>query len=140
MNRDKVFIFEFIAGGGFNRDDMPSSLFCEGFGMLRSIIADFKAISFQIITLLDYRISSFSRYLKAEIINLVNADEDYLKKFKECVKKCEYCLIIAPEFSNILLNLTKIVKDNDKTILSVDLEGIKLGSSKMKTYDFFIKN
>ena len=140
MNRDKVFIFEFIAGGGFNRDDMPSSLFCEGFGMLRTIIADFKAISFQIITLLDYRISSFSRYLKADIINLVNADEDYLKKFKECVKKCEYCLIIAPEFSNILLNLTKIVKDNDKTILSVDLEGIKLGSSKMKTYDFFNKN
>ncbi|MHA1489356.1 MAG: ATP-grasp domain-containing protein [Promethearchaeota archaeon] len=140
MNRNKVFIFEFIASGGFNRDEMPSSLFCEGFGMLRSIIADFKDLSFQIITLLDYRISSFSRYLKADIINLVNADDDYLKKFKECVKKCEYCLIIAPEFSNILLDLTKIVKDNDKTILSVDLEGIKLGSSKMKTYDFFNKN
>ncbi|MFX1259295.1 MAG: ATP-grasp domain-containing protein [Promethearchaeota archaeon] len=137
MYKNKIFIFEFVSGGGFSQVEIPISLFCEGYGMLRSIIADFKSLNFEISTLLDYRGISYKNFLKADIIKRVKANEDYLIKFKEEVKKSEYCFIIAPEFSGILYNLTKIVKDNNKKILSEDLDGIKLGTSKLETYEFF---
>ncbi len=140
MVNQKIFIFEFVSGGGYNQVEIPSSLFCEGYAMLRTTIEDFKKLGFQIITLLDVRIEFLSQYLKADIIKLVNKHNDYIKTYTECVIESSYCFIIAPEFSNILYNLTKIAKDNKKTVLSVDLDGIVLGASKLKTYNFFLEN
>ena len=140
MNKKKIFIFEFVSGGGFNQVIIPSSLFCEGFGMLRSIIADFKLLNFEISILIDHKISFLSKYLRADYIEQVSSQDNYIKKFKKCVKEAEFCFIIAPEFSNILYDLTKIVKDGDKKLLSIDLKGIELGTSKIKTYEFFKAN
>jgi len=140
MINQKIFIFEFVSGGGYNHVDIPSSLFCEGYAMLRTIIEDFKKLGFQITTLLDIRIDFLSQYLKADKIKLVNNNDDYIKIYTDCVKKSTYCFVIAPEFSNNLYNLTKIVKDNKKTVLSVDLDGICLGTSKLITYNFFLEN
>jgi len=137
MKKSRIFVFEFVSGGGFNKIEIPPSLFCEGFAMLKSIITDFNEIGFEVNTLLDYRINWLTQYLKTNYIVQVDKDVYYTKKFEEVLKDCEYCFIIAPEFSNILFNLTKIAKDMNKKILSVDLKGIKLGSSKIKTYEFF---
>ena len=137
MNENRIFIFEFVSGGGFTQVDIPPSLFCEGYGMLRSIIADFKSVDFEIFTLLDYRIKSLSYYLNADLIKEINARDNFIKKYKESIKECEYCFIIAPEFSRILYELTKIAIDNDKKVLSIGLKGIKMSESKIKTYDFF---
>lgn len=137
MKKSRIFVFEFVSGGGFNKIEIPLSLFCEGFAMLKSIIADFKEIGFEVNTLLDYRINWLTQYLKMDYIVQVDKHVDYTEKFKEVLKDCEYCFIIAPEFSNILFHLTKIAKNMNKKILSVDLNGIKLGSSKIETYEFF---
>ncbi|MCK4780346.1 MAG: hypothetical protein KAT57_09175, partial [Candidatus Lokiarchaeota archaeon] len=137
MSKNLIFIFEFVSGGGFSQIKIPTSLFCEGFGMLRSIIADFKALDFEIYTILDQRIFFLSNFLHADIIRKVNENGDYLTIFKEIVNKCHYTFIIAPETSNILYNLTKIVKNCNKTILSTNLNGIKYGTSKIKTYKLF---
>ena len=140
MFSQKIFIFEFVSGGGFNQVEIPSSLFCEGYAMLRTIIEDFKNLGFHITTLLDSRIKFLSLYMKADIIKSVELEEDYLQKYTTCVRNSDYCFVIAPEFSNVLYNLTKIVKKNNKKLLSIDLNGIKLGASKLETYRFFIEN
>jgi len=140
MVNQKIFIFEFVSGGGFNQVDIPPSLYSEGFAMLRTIIADFRKLGFQITTLLDFRINFLSQYLEADKIKLVRMNDDYIKLYTECLNECIYCFIIAPEFSNHLYNLTKIAKDNKKLILSIDLDGIVLGAHKLKTYDFFLEN
>jgi len=137
MSKNLIFIFEFVSGGGFSRINIPTSLFCEGFGMLRSIIADFKALDFEIYTILDQRIFFLSNFLEADIIRIVNENDDYLSIFKETVKNCYYTFIIAPETSNILYNLTKIVNNCNKIVLSTNLKGIKYGTSKIKTYQLF---
>jgi predicted ATP-grasp superfamily ATP-dependent carboligase len=136
MNKNTIFILEFVSGGGFNQVKIPASLFAEGYGMLRSVIADFKNLEYEIETLLDFRIHFLSRYLKADIINIVQNSDNFITKFKECVRKSKFCFIIAPEFVNTLFNLTKIALDNDAIVLSVGLKGIILGSSKLKTYNF----
>jgi len=140
MNKDIIFIFEFISGGGFSFTKMPNSLFCEGFGMLKAIISDFKLLNFEIITLLDYRVSFLSKLLQADIIRKVEADENYLVNFIKAVRESKYSFIIAPESSNILYDLTKIVKDHDKELLSTNLSCINQFTSKIKTFDYFKKN
>ncbi len=140
MINQKLFIFEFVSGGGYNQLDIPSSLFCEGYAMLRTIAEDFKKLGFQITTLLDKRISHLSRYLYSDIVKLVKPKDDFLEKYIECVKESTSCFIIAPEFSKHLYNLTQIVKDYKKKILSVDLYGVWLGTSKLETYKYFIIN
>jgi predicted ATP-grasp superfamily ATP-dependent carboligase len=137
MNRSRIFIFEFVSGGGFNQVQIPSSLFCEGYGMLRAIIADFKAMDFEITTLLDERISFLSQYLETDSLQCIKASDNFMNVFKASVKNCDSAFIIAPEFSNILYDLTKIVKKEHKKLLSTGLKGIELGSSKIKTYKHF---
>ncbi len=110
MINQKIFIFEFVSGGGFNQVDIPPSLYSEGYAMLRTIIADFRKLGFHITTLLDFRINFLSQYLEADKIKLVRKNDDYIKLYTECLNECIYCFIIAPEFSNHLYNLTKIAE------------------------------
>jgi len=140
MYNQKIFIFEFVSGGGYNQVDIPSSLFCEGYAMLRTTIEDFKKLGFQIITLLDKRISHLARYLKTDMVKFVNLRDDFLEIYTKCVKESTFCFIIAPEFSKHLYNLTQIAKDLKKKILSIDLNGVWLGTSKLETYKYFIAN
>lgn len=136
----KIFVFEFISGGGFNKENIPPSLFCEGFGMLRSVIDDFQKLDNHIITLLDNRIQFLSPLLKANSIESVKPSDKFSELYKSRVKECDFCFIIAPEFSNILLDLTQIIKRYNKELLSVDLDGIKIASSKYKTYEYFLSH
>ncbi|MFO7796915.1 MAG: ATP-grasp domain-containing protein [Promethearchaeati archaeon] len=136
----KIFVYEFISGGGFNNIKIPSSLFCEGFGMLRSIVDDFKYLDLEVISLLDNRIRFLSEILDIDSIKYVESEDDYKKEFLSRVKESEYCFIIAPEFSNILSELSQIVIKNNKKLLSVNLKGIEIASSKYKTYKYFLSH
>ena len=140
MTDQNLFIFEFVSGGGYNQLDIPSSLFCEGYAMLRTIVEDFKKLGFKITTLLDKRISYLSRYLNSDIIKFVKPKDDFLEIYIDCVKESTLCFIIAPEFSQHLYKLTKIIKDYKKKILSIDLNGVRLGTSKLETFKYFIAN
>ncbi len=135
-----LFVFEFISGGGLNKSSIPSSLFCEGFGMMRAIINDFKKLGFKISTLLDNRIRHFQNLLDVDLIFYIDSKINYISIFKNIVKKNEFCFIIAPESSEILKNLTEIVKINNKKLLSIDTKGIEIGTYKYRTYKFFRKN
>lgn len=137
IKNNRIFIFEYISGGGFNQVDIPISLFTEGFGMLRAIVEDFKNLDFQIKTLIDYRIQHMTRYLKADFTMEINQSMDIFYEVKNAVKDCDYVFIIAPEFSDILYKLTKLMKDQNKIILSTNLETIRLGSSKLETFKYF---
>lgn len=134
---NKIFIFEFISGGGFNKETLPISLFCEGFAMLRACIEDFKSIDFEIETLLDDRISKLNEILVADTISIVKKNDDFIKIFKKILLNNDYAFIIAPEFQNILYNLTKLAEDNDKNLLSVGSNFIQQFTSKYQTYEFF---
>ncbi len=132
-----IFIFEFVAGGGFNNEKIPTSLLCEGFSMLRSIIEDFGKFHFKINTLLDYRIRLLSNFLEADEVHIVHKNSDFLEDFKASIRHCEFCFIIAPEFSGILKQLTNIANRYNKTLFSIDIKGINLASSKINTFQFF---
>ncbi|MBD3193913.1 MAG: ATP-grasp domain-containing protein [Candidatus Lokiarchaeota archaeon] len=135
-----IFICEFVSGGGFNKEQIPVSLFCEGFSMLRAICTDLKKIGFKIITLLDERISFLHELLPIDNFIICSKNSEYVKLFKESISKSDYCYIIAPEFSNILLELTKLVIKAGKKLLNVNPKAIELATSKFSTYKYFLAN
>lgn len=137
MSKDKLFVFEFVAGGGLSKDELPISLFCEGFAMLRATIEDFKVLGFEIETLLDERILKLEEILVADKVSLVKKNDDYIKFFKKALLENDYVFIIAPESRNILFDLTKYAEDFKKKLLSVGSYFIEMGSSKFKTYKYF---
>ncbi len=140
LKKNRIFIFEFASGGGFSNTTIPTSLFCEGFGMLRSIIEDFSLLNFEIYTMIDYRISFLSKLVKTDHLIEIKSQDNFISKFKDSVRNCEYAFIIAPEISNILYDLTKIVKKYNRIILSTNLKGIEYGTSKIITYKIFKRN
>ncbi|MBN1803010.1 MAG: ATP-grasp domain-containing protein [Candidatus Lokiarchaeota archaeon] len=137
LTENTLFIFEFVAGGGFNNVEVPPHLFCEGYAMLRSIALDFKRMNFNVITIIDARITFLSKYLCVDRYESVSSDKSFIDVFIDGVNRCEYCFIIAPEFSNILFDLTKLALNLNKIVLSADLSGIELGTSKLKTFNYF---
>ena len=92
MSKKKLFIFEFIAGGGFNKEDIPPSLFCEGYGMLRTITSDFKSLGFEIGTLLDHRIIHLSSYLDIDYFEIVEETDDFFIKYENWSRKMNIVL------------------------------------------------
>jgi tyramine---L-glutamate ligase len=137
MHTQRIFIYEHISGGGFNNREIPLSLFSEGFGMLRTIIEDFKALDFEVKTMLDYRILKMSNLLNCDYIMEVKRGMTIIQEFKSLIKDCQYVFIIAPEFSKVLYKFTKVAEDMGKTLLSMNSSPILLGSSKFQTYNFF---
>jgi predicted ATP-grasp superfamily ATP-dependent carboligase len=137
MPQKRIFVFEYVSGGGFNKEEISASLLCEGYAMLRALLEDFKKLNYQTITQLDERIFYLSKFLNPDELHAVSHNDDFLNVYKQCLEKANYCFIIAPEFSNILYKLTKIALNYQKNIYSIGLEGINLGASKLKTYKFF---
>ena len=140
MVGEKLFIFEYVAGGGFNKEQIPLSLFCEGFAMLRAALEDFKAIGFEVETIIDERISKLQELLKADHVLIVRNEDNYIDSFKQALRENAYIFLIAPEFFDILYDLTKLAEHNNKILLSVDSKFVKFASSKLGTYQFFRKH
>lgn len=138
--KKRIFVFEYTVGGGFYAEEITSSLLCEGYAMLRSIVEDFKNLGYEIITQIDRRILHLTKYLSIDEFYPVDSDNKFNDVFSKCIDRVDMCYIIAPEFSNILFNLTRIAHNLKKPIISIGLEGIKLGTSKIATYNFFKNN
>jgi predicted ATP-grasp superfamily ATP-dependent carboligase len=136
----RIFIFEYVSGGGLSKEKIPNSLFCEAFGMLISLIKDFTSLDLEVSTLLDRRITHLTTILPRCRSIIVKKEDNFLNKFELVVKDSDYILIVAPESGNVLYKLTKVVKDYNKILLSTNLAGIKIGSSKINTYNFFRNN
>ncbi|MHA1268219.1 MAG: ATP-grasp domain-containing protein [Candidatus Helarchaeota archaeon] len=131
----KLFIFEYITGGGFISEEIPSSLACEGSAMLLSVLKGLLNPNFIINILLDKRLAPYSSYFKGVNIKFVKNQEDFNLLFKNNINNSDYFLIIAPEFDNILNKLTKIGESSQSKNLGCNSESIKKTGNKMNTYN-----
>ena len=131
----KIFLYEFISGGGLAGESIPNSLLTEGFGMLNSIIDDFSNADFEIFTCLDKRIDDFVSPRKVDVKEIVIDEEDFKEKFEYCVDEVDYSLIIAPETDGILSRLVYTVETKfSKVHLGPSTNAIDLTTNKMETY------
>ncbi|MHA1229925.1 MAG: ATP-grasp domain-containing protein [Candidatus Helarchaeota archaeon] len=131
-----LFIFEYITGGGFIDSELPATLACEGAAMLISVIKGLVNSDINIKILLDERLSIYNDYFKNVSINIIKKGMDFHKIIYDIVNNSDYYLITAPEFDNILKNLTEIAETTNSINLGSDSKSIEITTDKFQTYNY----
>jgi predicted ATP-grasp superfamily ATP-dependent carboligase len=107
----KIFVHEFISGGGWPEGELPPSLVGEGYAILWALLSDFQSWgAAHTVTTLDSRLWPRRDELPAgEFVAL--GPSDYEAGFQSILSQCNAALIVAPETGGLLARLnTKILK------------------------------
>jgi predicted ATP-grasp superfamily ATP-dependent carboligase len=132
----RLFICEFITGGGLQGRELPENLVREGSMMLEALLKDLLELSItDIITTRDVRLDPL--LLPVEIVVI---KEDIYPVWKSCMNDADAVLIIAPESDDILYNLTLMAEQADCYVLGSASEAVKSTSSKLVTANLLFKN
>ncbi|NIM44110.1 MAG: ATP-grasp domain-containing protein [Nitrososphaeria archaeon] len=132
----KVLIYEHLTGGGFLGRSLPSGVLSEGFAMLGSTIADFKAAGSEVVTLLDPRIAILNPPLAADEVISPPSRSKLISVLRDLLVRVDVALIIAPETDGSLPDLVKEVEKVSKVIsLNSSSKTILSVSDKMKVCD-----
>jgi predicted ATP-grasp superfamily ATP-dependent carboligase len=105
----KIFVHEFISGGGWSHGDLPAGLVREGYAILWALLSDFQAWgAASTVTTLDTRLWARHTELPGgEIVPVAPAN--YEADFRSILSQCDAALIVAPETGGLLARLSAMV-------------------------------
>jgi len=131
----KIFVCEFITGGGLYREVLPASLACEGKLMRDALLKDLSEIAHvQVSTTYDNRLATPNNAYKAMAISQA---DDVWQSWHQCISESDAVWIIAPETGGILAKLTEMAEQQHKKLLGCGLDSIKVAASKYASYQAF---
>ena len=125
----KVFVFEFICGGGLWGKPAASELMPLGGAMLRAIIEDIAALGVSVITTMDDRVT-LPLPAGVEIVS-VGASRGFDAAFADALSRADAALVIAPEFHGLLEGLSQRVVQSGKRLIGCDPRGVAACSDKL---------
>jgi predicted ATP-grasp superfamily ATP-dependent carboligase len=130
-----LLIFEYVSGGGYADQKLSSNILSEAYGMLRSLVSDFKNAGHNITTLMDARLVEFNAPIEASKIVPVYAQNQIEKKIEELSSLVDYFYVIAPESGQILQKILHTVEDAGGVSLNSEIYAVNHVSNKMKTFE-----
>jgi predicted ATP-grasp superfamily ATP-dependent carboligase len=136
----KVIVYEHVSGGGYAGQPIPMDVLCEGFAMLRSVVADFKAAGHEVTVLLDTRISKLNPPIDADCtLPILYSHEP--KNFLNSISKINDAIyVIAPETGQTLQSLVELAEKTGKTSLNCESQAIGKVADKAVLYEKLQKN
>lgn len=126
----RVFVFEYVSGGGFAREPMVASLVAEGDMMLTAIVRDLLQVdSVQVSICRDGRLD-----LPDLPVHVTWVDGDWLPAWRQGVLQADAVLPIAPETDGVLEFLCDDVKRAGRVLLNSRASAVALTASKLATH------
>ncbi|HQM87254.1 MAG TPA: hypothetical protein PLC01_05310, partial [Methylotenera sp.] len=124
--QEKLFVCEFITGGGLSDEALPESLVHEGALMRDALLRDLD----------DARLPQPALARKS----LPVIASDFKKTFKKALKQADLVWVIAPETDGALLGLTELClaeedKEHGAQFLGCGFDATLIGTSKSLTFD-----
>jgi predicted ATP-grasp superfamily ATP-dependent carboligase len=135
----RLLVYEHVSGGGCADEAILSSVLCEGFGMLRTLIADFKAAGHNVTTTLDSRIARLNPPIDADYVVPVSSARETRANLQKIAEHVDVAYIIAPETDGILRSLVELVDQTGTPSLNCSASAIEKVSNKAVFYDFMRK-
>lgn len=127
----RVFVFEYITGGGMLDSQLPPSLTEEGDMMLQALVSDLSEISgLEILVTRDARLEPPE--LAAEFRMLHDA-EDLSLAWRDCLNSADAVWPIAPECNRVLEHLSEAVVNAGKLLLNSPPAAVRMAASKHTT-------
>jgi predicted ATP-grasp superfamily ATP-dependent carboligase len=126
----KIFVHEFISGGGWPDGDLPDGLVGEGSAILWALLSDFQAWdAANTVTTLDTRLWARHADLPAgEIVPLAPAN--YEADFRSILSHCDAALIVAPETDGLLARLNAMAVEAGVPLLGCSPKAAALAGNK----------
>lgn len=127
----RIFVFEYITGGGMLDKTLPSSLAEEGDMMLQALVSDLLEIEgVELLVTRDARLKTPS--LPVEF-RLLSDSDDFSLVWKECLDTVDAVWPIAPEYHRILERISALVEAAGKYLLNSPSRAVALAASKVAT-------
>jgi predicted ATP-grasp superfamily ATP-dependent carboligase len=126
----KVFVFEYVTGGGFAGQALPDFL-ADGELMWRALVDDLIAVpGVEVLTLRDVRLDP----VDLPGLHIRNTDAaDFERDFQRCLHAADAVWLVAPESDHILEALTSEVLNAGKVLLGCRPEAVRIAASKIDT-------
>ncbi|WP_394753021.1 ATP-grasp domain-containing protein [Crenothrix sp.] len=135
----KILIFEYITGGGFNKQELPDALTREGCLMLQALLDNFTSLTdIDLLVMLDHRLVDTVETQHYETA-VINASQHSYDEFVRLIPHCDAVWPIAPEFDGILQGLCEAVEASGKRLLSSPSTVVKATANKYHTYQHLQK-
>ncbi len=131
----RLLIYEHVSGGGFAEEPIPPSVLSEGFGMLRTLISDFKADGHYVTTLLDSRLARLNPPLDADCVIPVSSPLETREAIRKISESADAAYIIAPETDQTLQSLVESVEQTGTASLNAVSGTIKKVADKMVLHE-----
>lgn len=131
----KILVFEYITGGGFNKQDLPDSLVEEGRLMLNALLGNLiKVNDLEVTVMLDWRHNDWINETDINTV-IIRPEHDISCEFSRLVKQFDLVWPIAPEFDGILQALCQTVESLGKILLTSPAKAVAIAGNKFKTYE-----
>lgn len=134
MKALNLLVYEHVAGGGLADQNISSAILSEGYGMLRTLVSDFKAAGHNVTTFLDSRLGAFNPPIEAEVIIPISSHEEIDKALKKIPQAVDAVYTIAPESEQVLQRLVETVEVSGGVSLNCKANAVGRASNKMTTY------
>lgn len=130
----KILVFEHASGGGFSNEPIPAGVLSEGFGMLSTLISDFKTAGHNIITTIDSRLAKLNPPLSADCVVPVRSVQETKSSISRLSEEVDGGYVIAPETNGILHSLVEIIEQSGAESLNCSASAIEKVSNKANYY------
>jgi len=133
-------VFEYITGGGFNKQALSDSLAEEGRLMRNALLDNLTRLNqtrsnrLEITVMVDWRLNDSASMTGINIV-IIRPEHDITEEFVRLVKQCDLVWPIAPEFDGILQNLCQTVESLGKILLTSPATAVAIAGNKLKTYE-----
>ncbi len=130
----RLLVYEHVSGGGFADELIPANVLSEGFGMLRTLIADFEAAGHSVTTTLDSRIARLNPPIGADCIVPVFSAKEAQANIRKISEQADAAYVIAPETDGVLRSLVEVVEKTGIASLNCPASAIEKVSDKTVFY------
>jgi predicted ATP-grasp superfamily ATP-dependent carboligase len=131
----KLFVYEHVSGGGFANKSLPSSILSEGFGMLRTLISDFKTAGHSVTTMLDSRLATLNPPIEADYIVPISSSREAEAAFRKISESADAAYVVAPESNQVLQSLVASVEQAGVPSLNCRASAVGRVSDKAVLYE-----
>ena len=134
----KILVFEYITGGGFNKQYLPSALLTEGRLMLQALLDDMRRYAklgheLEVVVMLDERLKTLINTSGMQVV-FIAPEQNTSDEFKRLAQHCDAIWPIAPEFDGLLQSLCQNVADLNKLLLTSPAHAVALTGDKWLSY------
>ncbi|MBX3440763.1 MAG: ATP-grasp domain-containing protein [Planctomyces sp.] len=132
----RVFVFEFVSGGGLADAPLPPSLAAEGRAMWSAVARDFSAIAdARVVTTRDPRIAPLPHGIEQRVAESVASERDL---FREECAAADVILVIAPELGGELqrrIERADALRRPDSVLLNCPPAVVRIAADKWLTFE-----